>query len=114
MIGCPLWIGDPSQMTRTLPRSLREPHAQEADDPLGVEGVFACLQVEAPVQRDATDRREMVMGQCDVPDRRLPPWRPRAHRHRQEVETGFVYPDDGGAFVGRFFWRAGQRSVYHC
>jgi len=103
-MGWPLWMGEPSQITSTLPRILRVPHAQEADDAGGVKGVVLHLQDEPPIERDAADSREMVVGEGHAQHRRLAFGSPGPLSMRQQVEAGFIYPDDGGAFVGCLFF----------
>jgi hypothetical protein len=46
---------------------------------------------------------QMIARQRHPQDWRLTPWRPSAHRHRQEIKTGFIYPDDIGFVLLGFF-----------
>ena len=61
MIGWPLWIGEPSQMTNSLPGILRVPHAQEPDHRRTIIVLLSDLQEQPPIQGDAADGRQMVM-----------------------------------------------------
>ena len=72
------------------------------------------MHEQSPIQGDATDGREMIARQLDPQDRRLPAWSPGAHRHRQQIKSRFVYPDDGGLVLLGFFLMSGQRSSDHC
>ena len=58
---------------------------------------------KSPIQGDATDGREMIARQLDTQHRRLPARGPGAHRHRQQIKPGFIYPDDGGLVLFGFF-----------
>src|SRR5207253_9175509 len=71
-------------------------------------------QEESPIGGDPTDGGEVIAGQGDPQDWRLPPWRPGAHRHRQQIKAGFIYPDNGGVVLLGFFLMAGQRCSDHC
>jgi hypothetical protein len=88
-----------------LPRTLRVPQAQEAHDIRAAVGVVWGLHEEAPCRRDAAAGGEMVVGERDAQDGRLPAGRPGAHRQRQQGEARLLYPDDGAPFVARFFSR---------
>src|SRR5262245_57642498 len=62
-------------------------HAQEAHDILSVVRPLLSLQEEASFRRDAPDGGEMIMGERQGEDRRLPARRPGPHRHREQVEA---------------------------
>ena len=68
---------------------------QELDDLGAPKRALADLEQEPPVMGEAADDREMIAGTAHPQDRRLPPWRVRAHQARQQIEAGLVYPDDG-------------------
>src|SRR5262249_50886799 len=87
------------------------PH--KPDDRLRCIGWFSHLQKQPSVERDAPDDRAMVRGERHAHDRRLPPWRPRAHGQWPQIKAGLVYPDDRLPFVGGLFLLAGQRSSWH-
>lgn len=88
--------------------------AEEPDHGVAVIAVFAYLQEEASVERDATEGREVVLAAPDVQTRRFAPWRPRAHGVRQQVERRFVSPDNSESFLGSLFLSAGQRFSCYC
>ena len=96
-----------------LATDLAQQDPQEPDDVFGVVGALLRLQEETSLGRDATDDRQMIMGERHSEHGRLPARRPGPHRHGQQIEAGLIYPDDGAAFRGRFFSSAGQRSCHH-
>src|SRR5262249_28745564 len=87
-------------------------HAQETDHRGSVKGVVLHLHHQPPLEGDTADRREMVVGEGHVQHWRLSPWRPGSLRMWQQIEAGFIYPDDVVSFVGCFFLIAGQRCSY--
>src|SRR5579885_156577 len=97
-----------------LAANLAQENAQEAHDRLAIIGSRAYLQEESSIGGDAADGGEVVAGQRHAQDRCLPSWCPGAHRHRQQIKPGFVYPDDGGLLLLGFFLMAGQRCSFHC
>jgi len=46
---------------------------------------------------------QMIARQLDAQNRWLPAWGPGAHRHRQQIKPGFIYPDDRGLVLFGFF-----------
>src|SRR5258706_4753234 len=104
--------GRPVPDHQELATDLAQQHAQEADDIRRVVGTLLGLQEQAPVRREAADRREMVMSERHAQQRRLPTWCPGPHGQGQPVEARLVYPDDGASFVGRFFSSAGPRCCH--
>jgi len=95
-----------------LARDFAQQHAQEPDDIFGVVGALLGLQEEASLRRDPTDGGEMIMGERHGEHGRLAAGSPGADRHGEQIEAGLIYPDDGAAFLGRFFSSAGQRSCH--
>src|SRR5258708_15468731 len=93
-----------------LAADFAQQQAQEADDIGGAVSMLLGLHEQAPGSGDAADGREMVMGERHAQEGRLPAGRPGPHGQRQQVEPRLIYPNDGPAFVGRFFSKAGQRS----
>src|SRR5438477_6562341 len=85
--------------------------AEEAHHVRALEGAGQDLAEQAPVRRETADGREVVAGQGDRQEGRLAPRRVGADPCGEEVEAGFVDPDDRAAFVAGFFSRAGQRSA---
>src|SRR5690242_4910182 len=72
--------------------------------------VVVDLHVQLSRRRDGTDDVEMVVATRGVDHRRLANRSPSAYTRRQQVEAGFVYPDEGSLFVGSFFLINGQVS----
>lgn len=93
---------------------LVEQSPQESQHAASVVRRLLHLEPQAPIQRNATDDREMVTGERDMQHWRLARWRPGADRQRQQVKRGLVYPDDGGVLFVRPFLSVGQRSTLHC
>jgi hypothetical protein len=85
---------------------------QEADDVRTVEWTLLDQQEQAVIQGDATDGRQVVAGQRHVQDGRLRARSVGANHRRQQVEAGFVYPDDGLTPAVRPLFKVGQRSAY--
>jgi len=113
LIGWPVWIGAPSQMTNSLPGILRVPHAQESDHRRTVIVLLADLHEQPPIQGDAADGRQMVMRERDPSDWGRPPRCPRSDGHGQPIAAGCVSPDDGAPCGLRPFVSAGQRCSSH-
>src|SRR5258708_17334104 len=65
-----------------LATDLAQQHAQEADDIRRVVGTLLGLHEQAPVRRDAADRREMVIIDRHPQQRRLPTRCPGPPAHR--------------------------------
>ncbi len=100
-------------MTNSLPGIVRVPHAQEADHRRTVRVLLADRQAQPPLQGDAADGREVVVGELDAQNWRPPPRGPGPDGHGQQRAAGCVYPDDGAPFRLGPFLRAGQRCSYH-
>jgi hypothetical protein len=84
---------------------------EEADDVRALGGPLPDHHQQPPFGRDAAADRQVVAAQPQAQDRRLPARGVRADEPRQQVEAGFVYPDDGPAFLVSPFLSAGQRSA---
>jgi hypothetical protein len=83
-------------------RQLAQQHAQEPHHAVAVEGGRARLQAQPAIQGDATDGRQVIVGQLDPQHRRLAAGRPRPDRQRQQVERRLVYPDERAPGVSQF------------
>lgn len=94
--------------------NLAQEHPQKAHDGDRIKRGKTHLHEQAPIGSDAANGSEVVVRQLDPQDRRLPTWGPGAHRHRQQIKSRFIYPDDGGLVLLSFFFRAGQRCSDHC
>lgn len=68
---------------------------------------------EPPVGGDAADGREVVAGERDPQDGRVPARGMGPHAAGQEGEARFISPHDGPALPRRPLLSAGQRSAYH-
>jgi hypothetical protein len=53
---------------------------------------------QATLRRDRAENREMIARQRHPQDRGLAPWRGIAHRACQQIEPGFINPDNHSAF----------------
>ncbi len=73
-------------------RNLAQQMAQELHDCRAAEGALADLQQQPPVHRESADRREMIMGEQGVQDRRLATGRIGPDGPGQGVEGRFIYP----------------------
>src|SRR5258708_10757500 len=95
-----------------LAADLTQQPAQEAHDIGAAIGMVLRLHKEAPVRGESADRGQVVVRQRHAQDGRVPTGRPGPHGHRQEVEAGLIYPDDGAPLLDRFFSKAGHRSCH--
>jgi hypothetical protein len=100
-------VPDDQELARDLPQQV----AQKADDAGTPEGDGLDHMEQPPFGSNATDDREMIAGQGNPQHRGVPTWSVGPHDTRQQIEPGFVYPDDRTAFGRGFFLSAGQRSV---
>lgn len=57
---------------------------------------------EAAIRCDGTDHREMIVGERGTQHRRLTNGRVGTADEGQQIEPGFVYKEDGAAFLARF------------
>ena len=106
-------MGAPSQMTSSLPGQVGQQVPQEAHHVRAAQGaVGRHLEQQLAVRGDAADDREVIAGEAHAQDRRLAAGGVGPHAAGQQIEAGFVYPDDGAPFGGRPFLSAGQRSAY--
>src|SRR5436309_798823 len=101
-------------MTTSLPEILRRSTLWCAHYCCGIIRSWAHLQEQAPIRSDAADGREMIVRQRHPQHRRLSAWGPGAHRHRQQIKAGFIYPEDGSLVLLGFFFIVGQHCSAHC
>jgi|GraSoiStandDraft_43_1057313.scaffolds.fasta_scaffold311750_2 hypothetical protein len=85
--------------------------AQKPHHILALERPLRNQEQELAVGGDPADGREVILGQGDPQDGRLAPRRVAPHAGGEQIEAGFVYPNDGAPFPFGFFLSAGQRSV---
>ncbi len=86
--------------------------AEEAHHILPPQRVLPEVQQECPVGGDATNGREMIVGERDTQDGRVTARCIGANAARQEVEARFIYPDDSPSVSLGPLLSAGQRSSY--
>src|SRR3712207_2726184 len=86
---------------------------KKAHDRLAAIGPALHAQKQPPVLRQRTDGRQMITRQWDAQDWRLPAWGIGAHPSQEQVEAGFIYPDECLLLLGSLFLRSGQRSAHH-
>ncbi len=68
---------------------------------------------QPPLLRERADGGPMIARQGNAENRGVTPWCIGAYSCREEVEAGFIYPDDRLVPLGSVFLSAGQRSSHH-
>ena len=111
LISLARWIGEPSQITNSLPRILREVQAQEPYDIFGPIGSILHLHQQTPVRGDPTDGGQMIPRQLHAQHRRLSDGGPGAYRHGQQIKARLIYPDNGALFLDGLFLSVGHVSL---
>lgn len=94
-----------------LTRDVTQEVAEKPHDIRPFERAAQHVLEDPPLPGQATDRREVIAGERDPQERGVSPGRIGPDSGGEEVETGFVNPDDGAPFGVGFFSRTGQRSV---
>src|SRR5215211_3686415 len=103
--------------TRAIPhyqqfaRDVAQHMPQKAYDINTVIGLLLDVQQQLTAWCDRADRRQMIVTTGCAQDRRLADWRPCTHQGRQQVEGGFVYPDECAALAFGFFLISGHFSL---
>jgi hypothetical protein len=90
--------------------NLAEQLAQEGDHRRPTKRVLLDMSEQPSVWGQPTDGRQVVPRQGQPQDRCLPAGRVGAGNERQQIESGFVYKDDGPLLRFGFALREGQRS----
>ena len=67
---------------------------EKVDDFGAPERALAHVQEQAPVVGEAANHREMIARTGDPEERGLAPRRVGAHQAREQIEAGFIYPDN--------------------
>lgn len=67
---------------------------EKADDLGAPERAVAHRQEQAPLVGEAADHGKMIARTGDPQERRLAPRRVGAHQAREQIEAGFIYPDN--------------------
>lgn len=78
--------------------------AQEAHDVRPFVSVGLRRREQAASGGDRADDREVVVGERDAQQRRVPLRGVRPHHAGPQVETGFVHPDDGSLLLSRLLF----------
>ncbi len=86
---------------------------EEAHDPWASKRLRLYVHQHPSVRGQRTNGRQMITGERDPQDRRLTTRRVGPHTRRQQVETSFIYPDDGASFRLGLLLSSGQRSSRH-
>ena len=105
------WMGAAVPDHQQLIREVAQQVAQEVDHLRAVQRLLPYHLEEATVRRDAADGRQMIARQGHAEDRGLPARGVGARPSGQEVEAGFIDPDDRPPVGYRPLCSAGQRSV---
>jgi hypothetical protein len=103
-------VPDHQQLARHMPQQV----AEKLHDIGTAVRVVLDVQQQAAARGDATDHREVLVGDWKAQRWRVSARRQAAHGRRQQGEARFIYPDDGAALSGCPLFRAGQRSDRHC
>jgi hypothetical protein len=105
--------GRPIPQDEQCARDLSQQVLEEPDHIRTRDGVVLQVQVQLSRGRDSADGRQRIARQAHPQHGRLTPWRVGAHTRRQQRKAGFISPDQGTPFVGRFVLSSGQRSSCH-
>ena len=95
------------------PREVAQQVSQEADNRRAPESLSPLLDQQPARVRQGADDREVIVGTGHAQEGRLAAGRVGAHQARQQIEAGFVYPDNRTPLALGFAKRAGQRSLHH-
>lgn len=104
-------MGEPSQITNSLPPILRKSSVPQPHDVFRPIGSILHLHHQTAIWGDATDGGQMITGQLDPQHRRLADGGPGAHGHGQQIQARLIYPDDGALFLDGLFLSVGHPSV---
>jgi hypothetical protein len=100
---------------RTVPNdqqvagNFAQKHLQEAHDIWPFVRVILDLHEQSTIWRQSADGRQVVTGQRNSQDGRLPHGRRGSHGHGQQVERRLIYEDDGTRFLFRLFFNSATR-----
>lgn len=92
--------------------NLAQQETQEANHILGIIGMILRLHEQPSLSSKASDSRKMIPRQFHTQHRSVSSGSVGPHSHRQQVEAGFIYKDDGSVLLLGFFLSAGQRSSF--
>jgi hypothetical protein len=104
--------GGPIPNDEQVARDLALEQLQEAHDIGSLVGMVSDLHAEPSFRSDASNGREVIVGQFHRQDRCLAYRRIRAHRHGHQVKRGLIYKDNRTRFVFGLFFNASQRSSF--
>lgn len=96
--------GRPIPEHQELPGDVPQQVAQEAHHIGAVERLPAHLQQQLSRGCEPTDHGEVIPGQKRPQDGRLPPWGPRPDDGREQIERGFIHPDQRARLTLRLFF----------
>jgi hypothetical protein len=85
---------------------------EEAHDIAAFEGSCLDRHQQLALRGYRANDREMIACQRHMQGWRLPTRGVTAYHSGQQVETGFVYPDDDSSLAQALFLSVGQRSEY--
>jgi hypothetical protein len=86
-------------------RDLSQQVLKETDHIRARDRLVLQVQVQLSRGRDGADGGQLIARQAHPQDGGLTLWRVGAHTRRQQRKAGFISPDQGTVFVGRFFSR---------
>src|SRR5215212_4586286 len=92
-------------------RNVAQHMPQKAYDIITVIRLLLDVQQQLTAWSDRTDRRQVIITTGCAQHRWVAFWRPRTHQSRQQIEPGFVYPDEGSSLAFGFFLIAGHFSL---
>ena len=93
-------------------RELALQQFQKPDYLLGGDCLFVGLQEQLALGCDRPNRSQMIAGQIMLQDRCQPTRCVTADNHRQQIEPGFIYEEDGSPFPDGLFLSLGQRVCH--
>ncbi len=85
---------------------------QKLDHLLGGDRLFVGLQEELTLGCDRPNRSQMITGQIFLQNWCQPTRSVTADNHRQQIEPGFIYEENGPPFPDGLFLSLGQRVCH--
>lgn len=92
-------MGEPSQMSRIGPAILRKSMRRKPTTPAASEEAGHTCKKSRPSSVMPLISDQVITGEWNPEHRRLSAGCPRANGQRQQVKSGFIYPDDSSPFL---------------
>lgn len=105
--------GSPIPDNQQVARDLAQEQLQETHDIWSFVRSVLDVHDQPSIQGKPADGREMIPGQFDLQQRRLPDRGRGPHRHGQQIKSRLVYKDDGALFLCGLFFSSTERWSRH-